>query len=266
MSGAGDGGAPVRRAGPGGPALQRAAGNRVPAASSAQLRLWFAVYLLWIGALVGLALLMFARYEGGDGSAAGLWLLALAAFYLSLCNTLMPLPTAWIVMLAACEQLGLFESAALRVLLIAVVGATATMMANLNEYHVLGYVFRARLGERVRQTRAYRWAVRWFDVAPFQTLALVAFVPIPIDVVRFLAILRGYPRRRFAAAYWLGRCLRYALLAGLSAGLRLGPWDIALIQVALILALAARLVLRFRREPAGTPLDGVDTPRTQAVD
>ena len=206
-----------------------------------RLRLWFVIYLVWLIGLFALALTMFARYEAGDRAALAWWLLALLGFYVSLCNSLLPLPTAWIVLLLASPEVSLFESAAARIAAVALLSATATMMANLNEYHVFGYFLRARLGERLRRSRVYQWSVRWFDVAPFQTLVLIAFIPIPIDFVRWLAILRRYSRPRFAAAYWLGRLPRYAILAGISVLLKLGALEIILIQIGLAVLLGARL-------------------------
>jgi len=216
------------------------------------LRPWFGAYLVWLAGLFAVALLMFARYEAGDTGAMVVWLLALAGFYISLCNTLLPLPTSWIFLLLASEEVMLFDSAVLRIAVVALLGATTTMMANLNEYHVLGYFFRDRLGNRIRRTHTYRWLARWFDVAPFQTLTLIAFIPIPVDFVRWLAILRRYPRWRFAAAYWLGRAPRYALLAGVAVVLRLGTLEIVLIQVGIVAVLGARLVWTAvrRRTPA----------------
>ena len=192
--------------------------------------------------LFAVALLMFTRYEAGDPHALALWLLALTGFYVSLCNSLVPLPTSWVFLLLASDDVMLFESAWLRVAVVAVLGSTATMMANLNEYHIFGYFLRARLGDRIRATHVYRWAIRWFDVSPFQTLTLIAFIPVPVDFVRWLAILRRYPRWRFAAAYWLGRLPRYALLAGISVALRLSTWEIILIQVGIFVVLGARLL------------------------
>jgi membrane protein YqaA with SNARE-associated domain len=244
------------------PALS--AGTAAAAASVSPLhglRLWFGAYLIWMVALFAVALLMSARFEAGDTTALAPWLLALTAFYVSLCNTLLPLPTSWIFLLLASDEVVLFDSALPRIATVAVVGATATMMANLNEYHVLGYFFRARLGERIRRTRAYRWVVRWFNVSPFQTLTLIAFVPIPIDFVRWLAILRRYPRWRFGAAYWLGRLPRYALLAGVAVALKLDIWEIALIQIGIVALLGARLLWVALRRDATTEAE----PAAQAT-
>ncbi len=231
-----------------------------PAASAApvvpalgRLRLWFATYLLWLGVLFALALLAFGRYDAGQAAYQGWWLLALGTFYLSLCNSLVPLPTAWIVLLLASDAGGLPLGPWGRTGVVAVLATTATVMANLNEYHLLGYMFRARLGDRLRRSQAYRWALRWFDRAPFQTLMLVAFVPIPVDFVRWLAILRRYSRPRYAAAYWLGRLPRYLLMAGVAVVLDLTTGQIIAIQVAIVILLAGRMVytsLRSRRQRA----------------
>ncbi len=222
------------------------------------LRAWFAGFLLWMIGLSAVALIAFARYEAGNAAAMRPWLLALMCLYLTLCNTLLPLPTAWIILLVASEEVALFEASWLRVAVVAGLGGLSTMMANLNEYHVLGYLFHFGLARRVRRWRVYRWGVRWFEVSPFRTLTLIAFVPIPIDAVRWLAILRGYSRSRFGLAYLLGRLPRYALLAGLSVGLRLDTWGIIAVQVGLVVLLAARLawtmirrLTRSRAEPSG---------------
>ncbi|TWT43839.1 hypothetical protein RAS1_02390 [Phycisphaerae bacterium RAS1] len=205
-------------------------------------RAWFVLYLLWLGGLAALSIYFFQRYDGGDGAGMRGWLLALMCFYLSLCNVMFPLPTSWIVLLAASSEFGVVADPLRRIALIAVAGGLSTVMANLNEYHVLGVLMRYGVGERIRASRVYAWAIRWFNVSPFRTLLLVSFVPIPIDAVRWLAILRRYPRLRFAAAYFAGRCARYALLAGLSVQLRLTPVQIVIIQIAIVLLLAARLL------------------------
>jgi membrane protein YqaA with SNARE-associated domain len=235
-------------------ALEAPPRERAPAG----LRAWFAGFLLWTIGLSAVALIAFGRYEAGDAAAMRPWLLALMCLYLTLCNTLLPLPTAWVILLVASDEVGLFEAAWLRVVLVAGLGGLATMMANLNEYHLLSYLFHFGLARRIRRSRVYRWGVRWFDVSPFRTLTLIAFVPIPIDAVRWLAILRGYSRWRFGLAYLLGRLPRYALLAGLSVGLRLDTWGIIAVQVGLVVLLVARLawtmirrLTRGRAEPRG---------------
>ena len=210
-----------------------------------QMRLWFAGLLLWLALLTASARLAFGWYEAGATWAGGVWILALMCFYLTLCNALLPLPTGWIVMLAATNQVADYAEPWSRVLLVAVLGGLATTMANLNEYHILSHPRGARFRDRLRRSTPYQWAIRWFRMAPFQTLLLVAFIPIPVDVVRWLAILQRYCRVRFAAAYFVGRSVRYMLFAGIAVMWRLNWWQILLVQLGvLLIALLSRLVWR----------------------
>lgn len=232
------------------------------------LRAWFTLFLLWMGGLTWAACLSLGRYEQtGAESAFRTWLLTLMVFYLTLCNSLLPLPTAWIVLLAASPTGGLSTSPLVNLLLVSFLAAVATVAANLNEYHLLTCLLERGLGPRLRRTRTYAWVARWFDRAPFQLLTLLAFVPIPVDAVRWLAILRRYPRGRFALAYLLGRWPRYLLLAGCSSLLSLTIRQIACVQLALVgAALAGRLAwhaLSRRRARLNSPLNSGDsvTPR-----
>ncbi len=219
------------------------------------LRRWFVCYLAWLTALTGAAV-WGLRAADATGSAAGLavWVLAGYAFYLSICCTFFPAPTTWIVMLAAsdlvAQQVGLQGYAPLRLFVVAALGAAATGMANLNEYHVWAYLLRKRRVSKIRQTRFFSAASTWFHASPFWILSLFSFLPIPVDVVRWLAITARYPRSRFFCASFLGRLFRYVVWALTSAGFQLGAKEIAIFQAALVavalLRILPRLVRRIR--------------------
>jgi membrane protein YqaA with SNARE-associated domain len=205
------------------------------AADHVNLRRWFAAFVLWMTALAATGVLSFQRVELGLSANMGVWLVALSMFYLSLCCLFCPLPTSWVVLLLASDAVNLATSLPLRVVLVSVLCASATAMANLNEYHIVTFMLRYRAVGRVRNARFYQRAASWFAVAPFVTITAISFIPIPVDVVRVLSIAARYPRVRFAGAYFVGRALRYALLAFSSAGLNLKPWHIAVIQAGLVL-------------------------------
>jgi uncharacterized membrane protein YdjX (TVP38/TMEM64 family) len=129
---------------------------------------------------------------------------------------------------------------------VALVGAAGTALANLNDYYLLSYFFEFDRVKRIRRRRGYRRAVAWFDRAPFLTLTLFSFVPIPVDVVRLLAISRRYSRVRFTAASFLGRLPRYYILARGWQWLGLSNWYILPVMVA-VAALFLFRHLRWRR-------------------
>ena len=214
------------------------------------LRRWFAVFLLWLGGLALTGLAAFTRYEAGVVEAQGVWLVSIVLFYLSICCVFFPAPSAWIVMLLASNEVALIEFVPLRVLVVACACGFATGMANLNEYHIITFFLRYGRAAKVRQARAYQVAARWFGVAPFAVIAVVGFLPIPVDVVRWLAIAYRYSRRRFFLAYFVGRSARYGLLAASTVWLSLGWWEIMAVQAVLVLLAGAKVLHSFLRKRA----------------
>lgn len=148
--------------------------------------------------------------------------------YMSLACTFCPLPTAWIF---------LWVGRDFNPFLVATLGALGTCVANLNDYYLLSFLLRYRLVDRVRATRTYTIALRWFDKAPFAILSIATFLPISVDIVRLLAISRRYGRRLFALATFVGRWPRYLILAVVGKELQL-TWVGILIAFAALGAVA----------------------------
>ena len=65
-------------------------------------------------------------------------------------------------------------------------------------------------------------------------------VPIPVDVSRPLAVSHGYPRLRFAAANFLGRFLRYLVIASVTYLFKEKGWmvTVGLLALATVMVLA----------------------------
>ena len=98
-------------------------------------------------------------------------------------------------------------------LLVAFVGTLGTCIANLNDYAILGLLFRHHKVRRIRDINTYRKLLDFFDRHSFVTLSAAAFLPIPVDVIRLLAISRAYPYWKYIGASFTGRFPRYVLLA-----------------------------------------------------
>lgn len=227
------------------------------AAAPLRLRPWFYAFGAW---MVGLSLVAhFSLHMTGaqSGVALAVWLLAVYALYLSLCCVFFPAPTTWIVMLCASDAMadaaGVAEHRVARLVVVATLGALATGMANLNEYHLVTALMRLKKLSRIREARSVTTAVRWFESSPFLVLLAVSLLPIPVDVVRWLAIWDRYPRGRFFLAYFIGRWGRYAVWAAFAMSLSLKFWHILAVQVALLLAAAARVAPRIVRQVRAAP-------------
>ena len=181
--------------------------------------------------------------------------LLILGIYLSLACTFIPLNTNVVVAAVAVPLLpphhSLADSLFMTALLVGLVGGVASTIANLNDYHVYCLLLRNRRVAAVRQTRLYRGAAAWFARSPFLLVALFSFIPIPVDVVRMLAVTYGYRRVPFAAANFIGRFARYAALAGLTyaSGEKYG-WLVVVGVLAVAVVLAG---VKWFRRPKNPP-------------
>lgn len=133
-----------------------------------------------------------------------------------------------------------FVSKAFHPLLVAFVGAVGTCIANLNDYAILGWLFRHKRVRKVRDIHTYRRLLTFFDRHAFVTFTVAAFLPIPIDVIRMLAISRSYPYKRYVLATFAGRFPRYVMVA--YAGRELSvKWILVLFALTAIPALVKSL-------------------------
>ncbi len=116
-------------------------------------------------------------------------------------------------------------------------------------------------GERAAWLRDQRWVrkgVSYFARAPFITVIVFAFTPLPFWAGRGLAILRRYPLGPFLLATALGRWPRFFLYAWLGSALRIPAWAlVAVIAVGAAAVMGGR-VARGEELLAETVLDAPD--------
>ena len=124
--------------------------------------------------------------------------------YMTAGTTFIPLPTPTWVMLYGMR----FDP-----ILIAFVGSVGTAMACLPDYPLISYALRHEKIAALKTTKTYQFSVRFFNKAPFISLVIAAFTPIPWEPLRFLAAATKYNRFRYILSVFLGRAPRYFLLA-----------------------------------------------------
>jgi membrane protein YqaA with SNARE-associated domain len=151
--------------------------------------------------------------------------------YMSLACQFFPLPTLPPVA---------FTAKAFSPIVVSLIGAIGTCIANLNDYAILGWLFRHHRVKKVRDISTYRRLLYWFDRYAFLTLTAATFLPIPIDVIRMLAISRAYSYWKYIAATFTGRFPRYLLIATL--GKELPVKYILIIFVVSVLPALAKLI------------------------
>jgi membrane protein YqaA with SNARE-associated domain len=236
-----------------------------PTGDDVSVRGWFAIYgLFLLAAGLPLAVLISQhdttwqqwRAEPSAVLAATSPAIKLLAFaiYISLCCTFLPLPTNLIIAAVAMKNVAVGPDVWTTTLAVAAVGALASTMANLNDYHLFTWLLRSRRIGKLRDTKLYRISAGWFERSPFFLVMIFNILPIPVDVVRMLASTYRYPRLPFAAANLVGRFIRYGVIAFVTYSLgSQGKWAVlALLGVAVVLgaAKAAQAAMRKIRPAA----------------
>lgn len=100
-------------------------------------------------------------------------------------------------------------------LVVALVGIAGTLYVEFLNYHLYRKALEHPRLERVRESRLARATVSLFGRAPFFTVWLCSWSPLPYWAVRFLAPLAGYPVRPYLLATFLGRAPRLWFFAAL---------------------------------------------------
>jgi len=175
---------------------------------------------------------------------AGPWIkLVVLCIYMSLACTFIPLNTSWLISAGAMAP-SITGEIFTTTLAIAITGAASSTIANLNDYHIFTLMLRSKKIAKIRSTKTYSAAERWFARSPFGILAFFNLIPFPVDVSRLLAASHRYPRHYFAAANFLGRFVRYSIIAAMTFMLGELGWiaPIVLIGVAVVI-IVTKLVL-----------------------
>ncbi|MDD5557193.1 MAG: hypothetical protein PHN82_08090 [bacterium] len=201
--------------------MSRPPGRRPAGAAAVSARRWFAGFAAYVAAL--LLLLAWASSAGRE-EARNLLLFVLAV---SFACQFIPLPIIPVFLWIARTH---------NPFLIALLGAAATSVANLHDYHILTALMRWERLDRVRDTPWFARAAAWFARCPFWTLVVANILPLPIDVPRLLAISTGYGRLPFTLATFTGRVPRYLLLAWLG-------YELKLSNTAILVVLAVTVAL-----------------------
>jgi membrane protein YqaA with SNARE-associated domain len=127
---------------------------------------------------------------------------------MSLANHYLPLPiTAMVYYMGQSRD---------SILLLALIGGLGTAAANCMEYYLLSHFQDTHLVQKLKKQKFFLFIERFFYNSPFFLLISVNILPIPIDPVRWLAVISQYDFGKFFMANFLGRTLRYALILALA--------------------------------------------------
>jgi membrane protein YqaA with SNARE-associated domain len=160
--------------------------------------------------------------------------------YMSLASNTIPLPATPVVLYMGREYPWLA---------VALVGGVATTLANLLDYEIFTSVLKTKLLRKVRDSEHSQASIRAFQRVAFLALVAANVVVFSWDLVRLVAIAARYSRVKYAAATFVGRTVRYAVLALVGEFFEPPLWAIGVVAVALALpALISWARSRARRQ------------------
>lgn len=99
--------------------------------------------------------------------------------------------------------------------LIATLGIAGTLYVEFLNYHLYRTVMHAAAARGLRESALVQWTVRRFRRAPFFTVWLCSWSPLPYWAVRIVGPMAEYPVRRYLLATLLGRFPRLWFFAAL---------------------------------------------------
>lgn len=102
-----------------------------------------------------------------------------------------------------------------RPVVVAAVVTGAGLYVEYLSYHLYRTALRHRATRRMRESDLVGRLGRWFDRAPFLTMWVLSWSPLPYWGGRILAALAGYPVPRYLAATFLGRFPKFWIFAAL---------------------------------------------------
>jgi membrane protein YqaA with SNARE-associated domain len=150
------------------------------------------------------------------------------------------------------------------VLSVSLVATLAYMYTEYLNYQLYAWVLNWRRLPPLRGRGWVEWGIARFAGAPFTTVVVFAFTPLPFWVARCLAILHRYPLRSYMAATAVGRFPRFLAYAWLGDRLQVpGLLLLAVIVGTSLIVVAGRLA-RGERILSDAVLDPEPPPREVA--
>jgi len=98
-------------------------------------------------------------------------------------------------------------------LFIALVGVAGILASEIINYTCFKYIVDRKFFDKVLKHKFIVKLIRLYNKAPFWTMLIVAFTPVPIYPFRFLVVMARFPLLKYLLALFLGRLPRLYLIA-----------------------------------------------------
>ncbi len=121
-------------------------------------------------------------------------------------------------------------------LIVALVAIPSTVLTEMLNYSVFKYITDLKIFRRLKEKKAVKKTIKFFNRAPFLTIWVAGVTPIPFYPIRFLVVLAHYPIMKYTLAVFLSRFPRFIFLSYLGYKIQIPDYLLAALFVLLILA------------------------------
>ena len=155
----------------------------------------------------------------------------------SLCNTFLPI--------APHEPVILLYGNLYPPWLVAIYAGVAVSVIEIVNYYILLSILNLEKMGAFRKTRAYQHAEHYFSRFAFPSLLFACVVPMPFAPFRVLAAATRYPVKNLVFCVFMGKTLRFYLLALAGEALSIPIWAYAIVAIAAFAIVLARRAIEF---------------------
>jgi membrane protein YqaA with SNARE-associated domain len=139
-------------------------------------------------------------------------------------------------------------------LTVALVAIPSTLLTEMLNYSTFKYVADLKIFTKLRDKKALKKTIRFFNKAPFLALWVAGITPIPFYPLRFLVVLAKYPLPRYILAIFLSRFPRFIILAYVGYKIQIPDYILVALFVILIAIANISIVQSLRtRKKKGKP-------------
>ena len=139
-------------------------------------------------------------------------------------------------------------------LTVALVAIPSTLLTEMLNYSTFKYVADLKIFTNLRDKKALKKTIRFFNKAPFLALWVAGITPIPFYPLRFLVVLAKYPLPRYILAIFLSRFPRFIILAYVGYKIQIPDYILVALFVILIAIANISIVQSLRtRKKKGKP-------------
>ncbi len=146
-------------------------------------------------------------------------------------------PSQFLISIVPHEPVFIYFSKFYNAFIVTVIAIAGTLLTEIINYTAFKFVADLNKFEKIRQSTYIKKVTSIYKKAPFLSLLVAGFTPIPFYPFRFLVVLAQYPLIKYLSAVFLSRSIRFYILATIGHAIKITDRMLLILFVCLIIML-----------------------------